>query len=84
MEGRDEVFTITTSLQKGVFNDTERVYAHVSSSNGMTVRDKLAESAMIGLLGNTGIIDTLTDSNISWIAEHSYKLADAMIEQSKK
>jgi len=55
-----------------------------SVSEGITIRDKLAESAMIGLLTNQSIVDGLIDDKtIIWVAEHSYKLADAMIKQSK-
>jgi hypothetical protein len=51
---------------------------------GMTIRDKLAESAMIGLLSCGAFILNPGAVEIESIAKQSYKLADALIAESNK
>lgn len=47
---------------------------------GISRRDYIAIAAMQGLLANHAIMDNGSQSNVEWIAEHAYKMADAMLE----
>lgn len=51
---------------------------------GITVRDKLAESAMIGLIGSAAMVDDVSDTTTEWVARNSYRIADALLSQSNK
>jgi len=56
-------------------NDSE--YKH----QGMTLRDYFANSAMQGVISTQSPSDFYKEKNQEWIAENSYKLADAMLKQ---
>lgn len=55
---------------------------NIEVEKGMTVRDKLAESAMIGLLSGQYTFFNNEPIEVGTIAKESYRLADAMIKQS--
>lgn len=46
---------------------------------GMTLRQRYAMAAMQGLLSNPSIADQCRDSIREWLAEQSFKQADAML-----
>jgi hypothetical protein len=67
MESTDQYFT----------GDVER------DSHGISVRDKLAESAMIGILSSFNYVSSI-DEQEEKISIMAYKIADAMINKSKQ
>lgn len=46
---------------------------------GISLMDYFAAKAMQGLLSNPEIIDNGKPEGLAWIAEHAYKMADAMM-----
>ena len=52
--------------------------------NGIKVRDYIAIKVMQGILSNPKLTSSLPNFNFDSIAEKSYKISDAMIEQSDK
>lgn len=44
------------------------------------LRDKLAMSAMNGILSNHCMIDNVTEQSAEWVAKESYQMADAMLK----
>jgi len=71
---------------------TERVvFGCEYGDGGMTLRDHFAGEALIGCLSSGDVCDTLKrvshETKISManaLAQYSYQIADAMIEQRKK
>ena len=51
------------------------------TSQGMSLRDYFANSAMQGMLSNTNIIDDVSNSDADYISLRSYLIADAMLKQ---
>jgi len=50
----------------------------VHDEEGMDLRDYFAAAAMTGLLSNPSMVDT--GDNYTWIAEHAYAQAAAMMK----
>jgi len=50
-------------------------------NSGMTLRDYFAAKAMQGVISTQSPSDFYKEKNQEWIAENSYKLADAMLKQ---
>lgn len=67
MEATDQYFT----------GDVER------DSHGISVRDKLAESAMIGLLSSGNFMINPITINATELTKKSYEIAESMIKQSQ-
>ncbi|MEY0588717.1 hypothetical protein AB7V80_04855 [Providencia manganoxydans] len=45
-----------------------------------TLRDYLAAKAMNGILSNSGMIDSVTNQTLEWVAKSAYQAADAMLK----
>lgn len=53
-------------------------------SMGMSLRDYFAAKAMQGILSNSAMIDTATESTFEWVTKNAYQLADAMLRAREK
>lgn len=52
----------------------------ISEQHGMSLRDYFAAKAMQGeLAAQAGHMQISTDSDVNWLAENSYRIADAML-----
>lgn len=52
-----------------------------SAYSGMSKREKLVESAMVALLSNPAMIDGLDPSQMDWLVDSSFKVADAILNR---
>ncbi|SPX93978.1 Uncharacterised protein [Morganella morganii] len=52
--------------------------------NDATLRDYFAAKAMQGILSNSAMIDTATESTFEWVTKNAYQLADAMLRAREK
>jgi hypothetical protein len=49
-------------------------------SDGMTLRDKFADSALKGILANHMMLDQFHKTTYDWVADECYRMADAMLK----
>lgn len=52
--------------------------------DGLTIRQKFAESAMKGLLSNLNICDGKDEETINWVSDGAVRFADALINALNK
>lgn len=63
--------------------DEHTKYFATDFNSGISVRDKLAESAMIGLLSSGNFMINPVTINTTELTKKSYEIADSMIKQSQ-
>jgi hypothetical protein len=56
---------------------------HITTQDGMDLRDYFAAQAMQGICVSKDEAGTLVNHGYEWIASESYKIADAMMEARK-
>jgi len=48
-------------------------------SKGLTKREEFTKAAMVGILSNRSLIDSLGGNDPKWIGEHAVRVAEATI-----
>lgn len=56
---------------------------HITTQDGMDLRDYFAAAALHGLLSNPKLAEEIAKIGRSWIVDSSYAWADAMMEARK-
>lgn len=59
-------------------------YLFTKVDTGLTKREEFAKTAMMGLLSNPSMIDSVTNLSIDWLADASILIADKILTDLEK